>query len=57
MPKINGVELYLKLKAVRGDIKILFASCLELAEEILSVMPGVKGNQLDKKANRAKRVH
>ena len=49
MPKINGVELYLKLKAVRGDIKILFASCLELAEEILSVMPGVKHNQLIKK--------
>jgi two-component system, OmpR family, response regulator ChvI len=49
MPKINGVELYLKLKAVRGDIKILFASCLELAEEILSVMPGVKRNQLIKK--------
>ena len=49
MPKINGIELYLKLKAVRGDIKILFASCLELAEEILSVMPGVKRNQLIKK--------
>ena len=49
MPKINGIELYLKLKAVRGDIKILFASCLELAEEILSVMPGVKRNQWIKK--------
>ena len=49
MPKINGIELYIKLKAIRGDIKILFASCLELAEEILSVMPGVKHNQLIKK--------
>jgi CheY-like chemotaxis protein/class 3 adenylate cyclase len=49
MPKINGVELYHKLKAIRGDIKILFASCVELAEEILSVMPGVNHNQLIKK--------
>ena len=49
MPKINGVELYLKLKAIRHDIKILSASCLELAEEILSIMPGVKHNQLIKK--------
>ena len=45
MPEINGLELYLSLKA----IKILFASAIELAEEILSVMPGVRREQLIKK--------
>ena len=49
MPEINGLELYLSLKAIKNDVKILFASAIELAEEILSVMPGVRREQLIKK--------
>jgi len=49
MPEINGLELYLSLKAIKNDVKILFASCIELAEEILSVMPGVRREQLIRK--------
>lgn len=49
MPEINGLELYLKLKAIKSDVKVLFATCIELAEEILSVMPGVRHDQLIKK--------
>jgi two-component system, OmpR family, response regulator ChvI len=49
MPEINGLELYLSLKAIKNDVKILFASCIELAEEILSVMPGVRPEQLIRK--------
>ena len=49
MPEINGLELYLSLKAIKNDVKVLFASCIELAEEILSVMPGVRREQLIKK--------
>jgi len=49
MPEINGLELYLSLKAIKNDVKILFASCIELAEEILSVMPGVKREHLIRK--------
>ena len=49
MPEINGLELYLSLKAIKNDVKILFASCIELAEEILSVMPEVRREQLIKK--------
>ena len=49
MPEINGLELYLKLKGIKSDVKILFASCIELAEEILSVIPGVEHEQLIKK--------
>ncbi len=49
MPEINGLELYLSLKAIKNDVKILFASAIELAEEILSVMPGVRREQLIRK--------
>ena len=49
MPEINGLELYLGLKAIKNDVKVLFASAIELAEEILSVMPGVRREQLIKK--------
>ena len=47
MPEINGC--YLSLKAIKKDVKVLFASAIELAEEILSVMPGVRREQLIKK--------
>lgn len=49
MPEINGLELYMSLKAIKNDVKVLFASAIELAEEILSVMPGVRREQLIKK--------
>lgn len=49
MPEVNGLELYLKLKAIKSDVKVLFATCIELAEEMLSVLPGVKHDQLIKK--------
>lgn len=49
MPEINGLELYLKLKVIKSDVKVLFATCIELAEEMLSVLPGVKLDQLIKK--------
>src|SRR6476620_6235618 len=49
MPEINGLELYMSLKAIKKDVKVLFASAIELAEEILSVMPGVRREKLIKK--------
>ena len=49
MPEINGIELYMSLKAIKNDAKVLFASAIELAEEILSVMPGVRREQLIRK--------
>ena len=49
MPEINGLELYMSLKAIKNDVKVLFASAIELAEEILSVMPGVRRERLIKK--------
>ena len=37
MPEINGLELYLSLKAIKNDVKILFASCIELALSLIHI--------------------
>ena len=49
MPGINGFELYLKLKSISNDVKVVFATCLEIADEILTLMPTVKHHQIIKK--------
>ena len=49
MPGINGLELYRKLKSIKHDIKVIFATCLEIAEELLTLMPELNHNQLIKK--------
>jgi class 3 adenylate cyclase len=49
MPEINGFELYLKLKAIKSDVKMIFATCLEIADEIFSLAPGVKQVEVIKK--------
>lgn len=39
MPEINGFQLYYKLKSIKHDAKILFATCLNIAEELLTLLP------------------
>ena len=41
MPNLNGIQLYYRMKAVNPDIKILFVSALEAAQEMVSILPGV----------------
>ena len=49
MPEINGFQLYHKLKAINKDVKVLFATCLEIAEEILTLMPQLTKERLIQK--------
>jgi two-component system, OmpR family, response regulator ChvI len=46
MPSLNGLQLYHRLKAINKDIKILFLSALEASEEISSVIPELKYNDI-----------
>jgi two-component system, OmpR family, response regulator ChvI len=46
---INGFQLYHKLKAINKVVKVLFATCLEIAEEILTLMPQLTKEQLIQK--------
>ena len=49
MPEINGFQLYHKLRAINDNVKILFATCLEIVEEISALLPEFKQEQLIRK--------
>jgi CheY-like chemotaxis protein len=42
MPKINGLQLFYKMKALSPKIKIMFCSALDIAQEAVSVLPNVE---------------
>lgn len=41
MPKINGLQLFHKMKALSPKIKIIFCSALDIAQEVSSVFPDI----------------
>jgi two-component system, OmpR family, response regulator ChvI len=49
MPNLNGLQLYHRLKAINKDIKILFLSALEVSEEITSIFPELKNEDIIRK--------
>ncbi len=49
MPEINGFQLYYKLRAINHNVKIIFATCLEIIEEISALLPEFKQEQLIQK--------
>jgi len=49
MPGMNGIQLYSKLKVMNPDIKVLFLSALDAVEELLSIFPDIKVNEIIRK--------
>lgn len=49
MPEINGFQLYHKLRAINYNVKIIFATCLEIIEETSALLPEFKKEQLIQK--------
>ena len=49
MPEINGFQLYYKLRAINYNVKIIFATCLEIIEETSALLPDFKKEQLIQK--------
>lgn len=49
MPNINGFQLYQRLKAINRDIKILFVSALEIAEELSTLLPEITNTDILRK--------
>ncbi|HET7345642.1 MAG TPA: response regulator, partial [Nitrososphaeraceae archaeon] len=49
MPGLNGLQLYYRLKAISPDIKVLFVSAVDAAQEMISILPGVKLDDVVKK--------
>ena len=49
MPKVNGLQLYQRFKALSANIKIIFVSCLDAAEELVTMLPDVKSGEVIRK--------
>jgi two-component system response regulator ChvI len=49
MPKINGIELYYRLKEINRDIKVLFLTALDTPEELVGALPGIRVDNIIKK--------
>lgn len=42
MQHINGLQFYQSVKAVNPECRAIFASCLDIARETLSILPGIR---------------
>ena len=45
MPRINGFELYQQLKTLDPNLQIIFVTALDIAQEIITLLPEVKLSQ------------
>jgi two-component system, OmpR family, response regulator ChvI len=45
MPRLNGLQLFYRIKSISTDTRIVFLSALDAADELLSVLPGVNPNR------------
>ncbi len=49
MPGLNGLQLFYRIKAISPNIKIMFISALDIAEELTSILPDMKHDDIIKK--------
>lgn len=49
LPGINGIQLCKIMRSIRPDIKVLFISALDSAEEFITMLPGIGTSNIIKK--------
>jgi DNA-binding response OmpR family regulator len=49
MPGLNGLQLFHRIKAISPGIKIIFLSALDIAEEVVSLLPDITYDHIIKK--------
>jgi CheY-like chemotaxis protein len=49
MPKLNGLQLFYKMKTLSPRIKIMFCSALDIAEELTSMLPDIEHDHIIRK--------
>jgi len=49
MPRMNGVQLYQKLKSIDQGVKVIFLSALDAADELVSILPDTKKSDIIRK--------
>jgi two-component system, OmpR family, response regulator ChvI len=49
MPRLNGLQLFYRIKAISPNTKVMFCSALDIAEELVSILPGITYHHFMKK--------
>jgi class 3 adenylate cyclase/CheY-like chemotaxis protein len=49
MKNLNGFQLHQQIKSIDPTIKVLFITALDILDELLTIVPGIKNNQILKK--------
>jgi CheY-like chemotaxis protein/class 3 adenylate cyclase len=49
MPRLNGLQLFNTIKGISPNVKIMFCSALDVAEELTSILPDIKYDDIIKK--------
>ena len=49
MPRLNGLQLFYRIKAISHNTKIMFCSALDMAEELVSILPDIKYDDIIRK--------
>ena len=49
MPRLNGLQLFYKIRTLSPNTKIMFCSALDMTEELVSILPGVNADDFVKK--------
>jgi two-component system, OmpR family, response regulator ChvI len=49
MPRLNGLQLFYKIRTLSPQIKIMFCSALEMAEELTSILPDISYDYIIRK--------
>lgn len=49
MPDMNGLQLYNSLKAINGNVRIIFVTALDIVQELISILPGLKQKDVIRK--------
>jgi CheY-like chemotaxis protein len=49
MPRLNGLQLFYRIKAISPGTRIMFISALDITEELTSILPDITHNHIMKK--------
>jgi DNA-binding response OmpR family regulator len=49
MPGLNGLQLFYRIRAISPSTGIIFCSALDIADELISILPGITYDHLFKK--------
>jgi CheY-like chemotaxis protein/predicted transcriptional regulator len=49
MRDINGLQLYQSIKAINPECRVIFVSCLDSANEVVSILPGMRTQHIIRK--------